>query len=208
MCVRLIRQEPLRVRVVAEQFAWNFHYPGADGEFGETRPELVNLATNPLGIDKTGPGEDDVSATELHLPVDRAVVCEILSKDVIHSFFLPVMRVKQDAIPGMRIPVWFEPVKEGVYEIACAQLCGNNHYSMKALMTIHDTDAEFEAWLETRGRVVDRCRQVLSDLRVHGHPDFTMLSVAMRELRALQVPLASPLTAARAAVADAEEAAD
>lgn len=144
------RDNPVRVRVMAEQFQWNFHYPGDDGVFGPTRPELVDLATNPLGIDRDDPtGEDDVYAAELHLPVDRPVVCELMSKDVIHSFFIPVMRVKQDTIPGMRIPVWFEAKKgtAGRYEVACAQLCGNNHYSMRAVMELHETEESFEEWL-------------------------------------------------------------
>lgn len=143
-------QNPLRIRVVAEQFQWNFHYAGDDGVFGPTRPEFVNPATNPLGLDRSDPrAADDLYAAELHIPVDRPIICDISSKDVIHSFSIPVMRVKQDAIPGMRIPVWFEAVKTGNYEIACAQLCGNNHYSMRAVLTIHDTQEEFDAWLLT-----------------------------------------------------------
>ncbi len=137
---------PLRLRVVGEQFAWNFHYPGADGKFGRVDPKLINTATNPLGLDRSGDGADDIYSGELHIPVGRPVICEISSKDVIHSFFLPVMRVKQDAIPGMRIPVWFEAAKTGTYEVACAQLCGNNHYSMRALMVIQEPEA-FEKWL-------------------------------------------------------------
>lgn len=141
---------PFRVRVVGEQFAWNFHYPGVDGKFGRTDPRLVNTATNVLGIDKTDPAAaDDVTHGELHLPVNRPAIIDITSKDVIHSFFLPVMRVKQDAIPGMRVPVWFTPNKEGTYEVACAQLCGNNHYSMRALMFIQ-SQQDFDKWMADR----------------------------------------------------------
>lgn len=144
-------ENPVHVRVVAEQFQWNFHYAGPDGVFGRTAPEHIDLATNPLGIDPSdAAGTDDVFSPELHFPVDRPVICEITSKDVIHSFSLPVMRVKQDAIPGMRIPVWFEAKKTGNYEVACAQLCGNNHYTMKALMSIHDTEQAFTTWLESQ----------------------------------------------------------
>jgi cytochrome c oxidase subunit 2 len=139
------------VRVMAEQFAWTFHYPGKDGVFGRTSPGLVNGATNPLGIDPKDPnGEDDIVSSELHIPVDRPVITELTAKDVIHSFFIPVMRVKQDAIPGMRIPIWFEGKKRGNYEIACAELCGNNHYSMRALMVIQSS-GEFDAWLAEKG---------------------------------------------------------
>jgi len=137
---------PVRVRVVAEQFAWNFHYPGVDGKFGKVDPKLVDTALNPLGLDKTGDGADDVFALEFRIPVDRPILCDISSKDVIHSFFLPVMRVKQDAIPGMRIPTWFQATKTGIYEVACAQLCGNNHYSMRALMYVQ-TQTDFDNWL-------------------------------------------------------------
>jgi len=147
------KDEATHVRVLAEQFQWNFHYPGADGKFGRTAPEKVDTVENPLGLDRSDPAAaDDVYATELHLPVNRPVICELTSKDVIHSFSLPVMRVKQDVFPGMRIPVWFTPIKAGRYEVACAQLCGNNHYSMRAEMVIED-DASFATWLEEVSKV-------------------------------------------------------
>ncbi len=142
---------PFHVRVVAEQFAWNFQYPGPDGEFGRTGTQHIDMAVNPLGIDPNDPkGSDDIVSAELHFPVDRPVIAQITSKDVIHCFSVPVLRVKQDAIPGMRIPVWFEAGKTGNYEVACAQLCGNNHYSMRALMTIHQTQKDFDDWLLTQ----------------------------------------------------------
>lgn len=141
-------ENPQRVRVVAEQFAWNFHYSGPDGVFGKTGPQHIDMATNPLGIDQNDShAADDIVSPELHIIRDRPVIVEISSKDVIHSFSIPVLRVKQDAIPGMRIPVWFEAAKSGNYEVACAQLCGNNHYSMKALMVIHESQSGFDEWL-------------------------------------------------------------
>jgi len=144
-------EDPLVVRVVAQQFAWNVHYPGADGVFGRSAPALVDEATNPLGLDRSDPmaADDIVSINQLHLPVDRPVTIRLSSKDVIHSFFLPTMRVKQDTIPGMEIPVHFTPVmKNGDerWEIACAQLCGLSHYRMKGFLTV-ESEAEFEAWL-------------------------------------------------------------
>lgn len=139
-------KNPLHIRVIAEQFQWNFHYPGPDGIFGKTSPAYLDLATNILGIDPADEhGKDDIASTELHLPVNRPVIAEISSKDVIHSFSIAVLRIKQDAIPGMRIPIWFEANQTGNYEVACAQLCGNNHYSMSALMTVEDQDT-FDAW--------------------------------------------------------------
>lgn len=146
-------ENPLRIRVLGEQFAWNFHYPGADGKFGRIRADLVNSATNPMGLDKSGDpnAADDVVAGEMHIPVNRPIICDISAKDVIHSFSVPVLRVKQDAIPGMTVPVWFKAVKEGIYEVACAQLCGNNHYAMRALMFI-EPQTKFDAWMAEKSK--------------------------------------------------------
>lgn len=144
-------ENPVRVRVLAEQFAWNFHYPGPDGVFGKTGPQHIDTAINPVGLDPNDPaGRDDVTSGELHFPVNRPVIAEIGSKDVIHSFSVPVLRIKQDAIPGMRIPSWFEANATGTYEVACAQLCGNNHYSMRAIMVVEESDESFLAWLESQ----------------------------------------------------------
>jgi cytochrome c oxidase subunit II len=104
----------VRVRVIAQQFAWNIHYPGPDGIFGRTDIKLVDEQTNPIGLDRKGDPhakDDIVTINQLHLPVNRPAIVEITTKDVIHSFFLPVMRVKQDAIPGMIIPIHFVPTK-------------------------------------------------------------------------------------------------
>jgi len=104
----------VHVRVIAQQFAWNIHYPGPDGVFGRTDIKLVDETQNPIGLDRKGDPnakDDIVTLNQLHLPVNRPAVIEITTKDVIHSFFLPVMRVKQDAIPGMLIPIHFVPTK-------------------------------------------------------------------------------------------------
>jgi cytochrome c oxidase subunit 2 len=145
---------PVRIRVIAEQFAWNFHYSGADGKFGRTAPKFIDTALNPAGLDRENDpnAKDDVVTGEFHFPVNVPVICDLASKDVIHSFSLPVMRIKQDVIPGMRIPVWFKAVKEGTYEVACAQLCGNNHYKMKAIMVIESAE-KFAAWLTKKATV-------------------------------------------------------
>ncbi len=105
-------KEALVVRVVAEQFAWNVHYPGADGQFGRTDINLVT-AENPIGLDRSDPsGKDDITTiNQLNLPVGRPVIVRLTSKDVIHSFGIPLLRVKQDVIPGQVIPVWFKPVE-------------------------------------------------------------------------------------------------
>lgn len=100
------------VHIVAEQFAWNVHYPGPDGKFGRTSIYLVS-ADNPLGLDRSDPdAKDDITTiNQLNLPVGKPVIIYLSTKDVIHSLNLPLFRVKQDAIPGERIPVWFTPVK-------------------------------------------------------------------------------------------------
>jgi cytochrome c oxidase subunit 2 len=100
------------VRVVAEQFAWNIHYPGVDGVFGATKIELVGT-DNPLGLDRSDPAaaDDITTINQLNLPVDKPIIVHLSSKDVIHSFGIPPYRVKQDAIPGVSIPVWWLPVK-------------------------------------------------------------------------------------------------
>ncbi len=134
------------VRVVAEQFAWNIHYPGEDGVFGRTDVNLVD-GSNPLGLDPGDEaGKDDITTiNQFHFPVGKKVLVYLTSKDVIHSFHMNVMRVKQDAIPGMTIPVWFEAKETGDFEISCAQLCGLGHYLMKGFFKVH-TDESFAEW--------------------------------------------------------------
>jgi len=142
---------PLEVRAVGEQFAWNFHYPGGDNVFGKSEAKLVS-PTNPLGLDPNDPnGKDDVATVnDLRLEVNRPVVIRIASKDVIHSFYLPVMRVKQDATPGMETPIHFTPVRvstaNDVWEIGCAQLCGLGHYRMKGKFEVHSKE-DFAKWM-------------------------------------------------------------
>jgi cytochrome c oxidase subunit II len=139
--------EAVVVRVVGEQFAWNVQYPGADGKFGKTDIKLVS-ADNPLGLDRTDQNaKDDITTiNQLNLPIDRPVLVHLMSKDVIHSFGLYEMRVKQDAIPGLQIPVWFVPNRVGEYEIACSQLCGLGHFRMRGFMTVQ-TAADFRQWM-------------------------------------------------------------
>jgi cytochrome c oxidase subunit 2 len=136
------------VRVVAEQFAWNVHYPGPDGQFGRTDISLVS-PDNPLGLDRRDPAARDDIATinQLNIPVGRPVIVYLSSKDVIHSFALPQMRVKLDATPGLVQPLWFTPAQTGRWDIPCSQLCGLGHFRMKGVYTVM-TDSQYEAWLE------------------------------------------------------------
>jgi cytochrome c oxidase subunit 2 len=144
--------EALIVRVVGEQFAWNVHYPGADGRFGRTDVKLVS-ADNPLGLDRTDPdAKDDITTiNQLNVPIDRPVLVHLSTKDVIHSFGVYEMRVKQDAIPGMDTPVWFTPTRAGEYEVTCSQLCGLGHYRMRAFVTVQNADA-FRQWLADQAK--------------------------------------------------------
>ena len=138
--------EAVVVRVVGEQFSWNIHYPGPDRTFGRTDIKLVS-SDNPLGLDRAdGAAKDDITTiNQLNLPVDRPVLVHLSSKDVIHSFGLFEMRVKQDAIPGMQIPVWFIPNLVGNYEISCSQLCGLGHYRMRGFLAIQ-SQADYDKW--------------------------------------------------------------
>jgi cytochrome c oxidase subunit 2 len=140
--------EALVVEVTAEQFAWNVRYPGQDGVFGRTEPHLITL-DNPLGLDKKDPAaRDDLFLLGvLYLPVNRPARIRLRSKDTIHSFFLPNFRVKQDAVPGMTIDIWFVPTEVGTYEIACAQLCGYGHFQMRGVLHVMPSN-EFEKWRE------------------------------------------------------------
>lgn len=123
---------PIEIRIAAEQFAWNIHYPGPDRIFGRTHASLIS-ATNPVGIDRAdAAAKDDIGLQNiLMLPVSRTAVVQLTSRDVIHSFTLNEMRVKQDAVPGMTARAWFTPVATGDWEIACSQLCGLGHYRMR-----------------------------------------------------------------------------
>jgi cytochrome c oxidase subunit 2 len=140
--------EAVVVHVYAQQFAWNIQYPGPDGKFGRTDIKLV-AADNPIGIDRTDPNakDDIVTINQLNLPVDRPVLVHLSSMDVIHSFGLYEMRVKQDAIPGLSIPVWFIPNRVGEYEIACSQLCGLGHFRMRGFITIQNA-ADYKKWYD------------------------------------------------------------
>jgi cytochrome c oxidase subunit 2 len=118
--------DAMQIQVTGEQFAWNIRYPGPDGKFGTA--------------------DDILTLNQLHFPVGKPVVAELTSKDVIHSFFLPEFRVKQDAVPGMKTKIWFEALRVGHWEIACAELCGLGHFRMKGFVTV-DTPEDYEKWL-------------------------------------------------------------
>jgi cytochrome c oxidase subunit II len=148
-------EPPIEVRVEAEQFAWHIHYPGPDGQFGRSDAALIGAA-NPLGLDRASPhAEDDIGLTNvLVLPLNRTVVVQLTSRDVVHSFTLPEMRVKQDATPGFVARTWFTPVKTGAWEIGCSQLCGLGHYRMRGEYRVVSP----EAWAQWMTDEVARLR--------------------------------------------------
>jgi cytochrome c oxidase subunit 2 len=141
------------IRAVGQQFLWNFQYSGPDGVFGKRDIKLVSTS-NQLGLDRTDPAAaDDLTAiNEMHLPVNQPCIVEVMSKDVIHDFCIPNMRVAQDAMPGSVIPLWFTPIKTGTYEIVCAQLCGNNHSLMKATLVV-DSAADYKKWFDETAKL-------------------------------------------------------
>jgi cytochrome c oxidase subunit 2 len=140
------------VEVTAQQFIWNVRYPGGDGAFGRTDPRLIDDTTNPIGLDRADPAaaDDVMLQNEIAVPVGQPVTVRLRSKDVIHSFFLPHLRVKQDAVPGMTPEIVFVPTREGTFEIACAELCGLAHYRMQGFLHVL-TEEKFRGWLEQQG---------------------------------------------------------
>jgi cytochrome c oxidase subunit 2 len=193
-----VTEDVYEVRVVAQQFAWNVHYPGPDGKLGKTKVKRIN-ETNPVGLvkkkDDASVEDDIVTINVLAIPVNRPVLVHLSSLDVIHSFSLPVMRVKHDAVPGMHVPLWFEALKTskqaqqeiyeeklaagdlaavahqtaydakvsageanlenpayefvGDFEVACAQLCGAQHFKMKGTFLVL-SDEDLAAWMKTQ----------------------------------------------------------
>lgn len=138
----------LEYEVVGQQFLWNIRNPGPDGKFGASRPELYNDQTNPVGIDENDPaGKDDVVSSIMVLPVNRPVRLRLRSKDVIHNFFVPQFRIKQDAVPGLETAIYVQPEQVGEYEVVCAELCGMTHYRMKSFVRVV-SEQEYQKWLQ------------------------------------------------------------
>ncbi|MDP9037738.1 MAG: cytochrome C oxidase subunit II [Acidobacteriota bacterium] len=138
----------MQVEVTGVQFAWYFRYPGEDAVFGVIKPALIAAGEgNPLGLDPSDPhGADDLVSSELVLPAGREVDLRLRAQDVIHGFFLPEMRLKQNALPGETVHVHFTPERPGTYAILCTQLCGLGHYRMAATLRVVPQQ-EFRAWI-------------------------------------------------------------
>jgi cytochrome c oxidase subunit 2 len=115
--------------VTGRQFQWVMRYPGKDS--------------------KLNTPDDLVLVNDLHFVKDKPALIHLKSADVLHSFFLPQLRIKQDAVPGLTIPVWFDTDQPGHYELVCAELCGWGHYKMRGNVTVHASQSEFDAWQES-----------------------------------------------------------
>ncbi len=175
----ILSGQKVEIAVVAKQFEWYFHYPGADGVLGQRKRELIRTTGAPaeqIGLDTTGAGADDFVVQQMVIPVDRPVYIHLTSRDVIHSFFLPNFRVKQDAVPGLVTRVWLQSTKLSrdvigtdpsfpltvfaeesgemhtitdsmPFDIVCAELCGQGHFKMRGMMFVV-TQQEYERFVE------------------------------------------------------------
>jgi len=135
------------VEVTAKQFAWNFRYPGPDGKFGRTDLKLINDSSgNPLGLDEKDPAaKDDIVSASLKVPVGKDVKLLLHARDVIHNFFVRELRMKQDLVPGMEIPLHFRADEIGIYEVPCSELCGLGHFQMRTTLQVM-SEADYEQW--------------------------------------------------------------
>jgi cytochrome c oxidase subunit 2 len=136
---------PVVIEIYAQQWAWNVRYPGPDGKFNTP--------------------DDVITLNEVHIPVDQPVMIKLKSKDVIHSFYLPNFRTKQDAVPGATTQLWFQAKQKGLFEIGCAQHCGVNHYKMRGFLTI-ESGQDFDAWLKQQSNDSQR-RYDEADVQAH-----------------------------------------
>ena len=143
------------IHMIAKQFEWHSHYPGPDGRFGRRDISLIT-PTNAIGLDRSDPnGADDIATVnQMNIPVNKPVIVYLSTMDVIHSLGIAEMRVKQDAIPGLEMPMWWVPTVEGTFEINCSQLCGLGHYRMRGFVTVQ-TEAEFNAWLAEEAALIE-----------------------------------------------------
>ena len=142
-----VPEDAQEFEVQARQWTWRFRFPGADGKFGNVNVSHI-APDNPFGMDpEDANGQDDVlvNRNAVHLPIHQPFKALLRSNDVLHDFFVPEIRAKMDAVPGMITYFWFEPTRAGKYEILCAELCGRNHYTMRGEMYI-DTQEDFDAW--------------------------------------------------------------
>ncbi len=144
-------EDPVIVEVVGKQFEWLIRYPGVDGKYGNYDFKWVDGVDNPMGLDEDDPAaaDDIFSRNVMVIPVGRRARISLRTHDVIHSFFVPEFRLKQDLIPGFGTEIRFTPTRKGEYELTCAELCGLGHYKMRGVVRVVDP-AEYESWLAQR----------------------------------------------------------
>jgi cytochrome c oxidase subunit II len=141
--------DALKIDVLAEQFAYYFRYPGPDGTFGALHPELIDEGNgNFFGLDPANDttARDDIVAATLAVPLNREVLLTLHAKDVGHAFYVPALRLQQDFMPGLVIPIHFTATEAVKQEIVCTQLCGLGHYNMRAYLEVMP-QAQFDQWL-------------------------------------------------------------
>jgi cytochrome c oxidase subunit 2 len=139
----------IQVEVTANQFVFNFRYAGPDGKFGKLDPKLISASTgNPLGLDPNDPaGKDDIVVPTITVPVNREIELLLRSQDVIHNFYVRELRLQQDTVPGMVIPMHFTANAIGRYEVVCTQLCGLGHYRMRTFLDVV-SESDYENFLK------------------------------------------------------------
>ena len=145
-----VDEDTLEIHVAGRQFSWMARYPGPDGVLGALDKRYVT-PENPWGVLPSDPhAPDDIEVVnEFIAPVNRNVIAHVTSLDVVHSFTIKPMRITQDAIPGMSVPVWFKPIREGEYMIQCAQLCGTGHYAMRGTFKVVSPE-EYDEWIHNQ----------------------------------------------------------
>src|ERR1700720_2908074 len=146
--------DAVQVEVTGNQFVFNFRYPGVDGKFGRLDPKQISASTgNALGLDSNDPaGRDDIVVPTLTVPVNREIELLIRSQDVIHNFFVRELRLQQDAVPGLEVPLHFTANTIGSYEIVCTQLCGLGHYRMRSVLNVV-SDSDYQKFLKEQAPV-------------------------------------------------------
>jgi len=146
--------DSIRIEVTTNQFVYTFRYPGPDGKFGMLDSRIVDApGGNPLGIDPSDPaGKDDIVVPALTVPATRPIELLLRSQDVVHSFFVRELRLQQDAVPGMTIPIRFTANQVGKYDIVCTQLCGLGHSTMHSWLNVV-SESDYESFLKSQARL-------------------------------------------------------
>jgi len=159
-----VPDDAMEIEAVGQQWHWTYRLPGADGQFGNVKAELIDNE-NPFGMDPEDPlGRDDVLVEngEVHLPINVPVKVNLRSKDVLHDFAVAQMRVKMDLVPGMETYLWFTPTKLGSFEVLCEELCGIAHHTMRGSIVV-DNQADFDAWVASYPTYADTQNEVVGN---------------------------------------------